>query len=261
MKLLDAWRGRFTRSADDPERTCARDQPFQASLRHACQHWRIFTYFVRLRTIFHEHSKLLKVPSNSSWMNLPLMGCQPIVAPNVPSSAIVPRMSFASRSNVARPITTFPRTDSVTGAGLHGPVVAVAEPLHWPSYGPPASPVCGDSIQKMTEATMKRRRFIAALAAARPMCEVGAIGQVNEAHASRRRSALWTRIPRRSARAEGRQTQTYHHFRSSGGTWLLALKGPPAPVRRTCRGAAGALPCGGLQGRPRSWRQVWRSRS
>jgi len=171
------------------------DQPLQDSLRHACQQWRIFTYFVRLRTIFHEHSKLLKVPSNSSWMNLPLMGCQPIVAPNVPSSAIVPRMSFASRSNVARPVTIFPRTDSVTGAGLHGPVVAVAEPLHWPSYGPPASPVCGDSIQKMTEATIKRRRFIAALAAARPMCEVGAIGQVNEAHASRRRSALWTRYP------------------------------------------------------------------
>ena len=170
------------------------DQPLQDSLRHACQQWRIFTYFVRLRTIFHEHSKLLKVPSNSSWMNLPLMGCQPIVAPNVPSSAIVPRMSFASRSNVARPVTIFPRTDSVTGAGLHGPVVAVAEPLHWPSYGPPASPVCGDSIQKMTEAT-KNRRFIAALVAARPMCEVGAIGQVNEAHASRRRSALWTRYP------------------------------------------------------------------
>ena len=174
MKLLDAWRGRFTRSADDPERTCARDQPFQASLRHARQHWRIFTYFVRLRTIFHEHSKLLKVASNSSWMNLPLMGCQPIVAPNVPSSAIVPRMSFASRSNVARPVTTFPRTDSVTGAGLHGPVVAVAEPFHWPSYGPAASPICGDSIQKMTEAT-KNRRFIAALVAARPMCEVGAV--------------------------------------------------------------------------------------
>src|SRR5262245_6130663 len=134
----------------------------------------MFTYFVRLRTVFHEHSKLLKVPSNSSWMNLPLMGCQPIVAPNVPSSPIVPRISFASRSNVARPVTTFPRTDSVTGAGLHGPVVAVAEPLHWPSYGPLASPVCGDSIQKMTEAT-KYRRFIAALVAARPMCEVGAV--------------------------------------------------------------------------------------
>jgi hypothetical protein len=147
---------------------------FPDSLRHTCQHLRMFTYVVRLRAIFHEHSKLLKVPSNSSWMNLPLMGCQPIVPPNVPSSPIVPRISLASRSNVAPPVTTFPRMDSVTGAGLHGPVVAVAEPFHWPSYGPAASPICGDSIQKMTEAT-KNRRFIATLVAARPMCEVGAV--------------------------------------------------------------------------------------
>src|SRR5207247_11391035 len=51
---------------------------------------------------------------------------------------------------------------SVTRAGLHRPVVAVAEPFHSPSYGPaaPASPICSDSIQTVTEAT-KRRRLIA----------------------------------------------------------------------------------------------------
>ena len=102
------------------------------------------------------------------------MGCHPIVPPNVPSSPIVPRISLASRSNVAAPVRTFPRMDSVTGAGLHAPVVAVAEPFHWPSYGPAASPICGDIIEIMTEAT-KNRRFIAALVAARPMCEVGAV--------------------------------------------------------------------------------------
>jgi hypothetical protein len=166
--------GRIARSADDPKRTCTRDLPLPRSLRHARQHLRMATYVVRLRTIFHEHSKLLKVPSNSSWMNLPLMGCHPIVPPNVPSSPIVPRISLASRSNVAPPVTTFPRMDSVTGAGLHAPVVAVAEPFHWPSYGPAASPICGDIIEIMTEAT-KNRRFIAALVAARPMCEVGAV--------------------------------------------------------------------------------------
>ena len=64
------------------------------------------------------------------------------------------------RSNVARPVTTFPRIVNITRAGLHGPIVAVAEPFHSPSYVPAASPICGDNIQDATEAR-KSRRFIA----------------------------------------------------------------------------------------------------
>ena len=52
------------------------------------------------------------------------------------------------------------RTVSVTTAGLHRPVVTVAEPFHWPSYGPAqASPNGNKTNREATDATY-RRRFI-----------------------------------------------------------------------------------------------------
>jgi hypothetical protein len=97
-----------------------------------------FTYFVRFRSIFQAQSPLLKDPSSPSSTNFPMRGCQPIVAPIVPSSRTVPLMFCASASILAWPVTTVPSTVSVTIAGLQRPSVAVAEPVHSPSYGPAA---------------------------------------------------------------------------------------------------------------------------
>ena len=60
-----------------------------------------------------------------------------------------------ARTAISAPRPFRRQTVSVTRAGPHRPVVAVAEPLHSPSYGPAAhaSPICGDSIQNVTEAT------------------------------------------------------------------------------------------------------------
>src|SRR5262249_21424996 len=75
--------------------------------------------FLVLRLIFHAQPKPLKVPSNMSPIKFPVRCWKPIVAPNVPSSQTVPCMFCAPPSNVARPVTTFPRMVSVKIAGLH----------------------------------------------------------------------------------------------------------------------------------------------
>jgi len=67
-----------------------------------------------------------------------------------------------ARTAISAPRPFRRQTVSVTRAGPHRPVVAVAEPPHSSSYGPAAhaSPICGDSIQNVTESDEDRcRRF------------------------------------------------------------------------------------------------------
>jgi hypothetical protein len=106
-----------------------------------------FIYFARCRSIFHTQSRLLNVPSNLSSMKFPVRGCQPIVAPKLPSSRTVPLMFGASIPNRAWPVTSRPWTVSVTVAGLHRPTVDVPEPVHSPSnrLAAQASPNCARS--------------------------------------------------------------------------------------------------------------------